>query len=71
MVNRVLGNVFSTRTQRVLFVLEELGVQYEFQSLDFAKDEHHVRLTFRCRSWELPLFPSPEVSDQIRAKVHY
>ncbi|KAK4936730.1 hypothetical protein LTR10_022454 [Elasticomyces elasticus] len=42
MVNRVLGNVFSTRTQRVLFVLEELGVQYDFQSLDFAKAEHHA-----------------------------
>jgi hypothetical protein len=46
MATKVLGNVYSTRTQRVLFVLEELGVEFHLQSLDFAKSDHQVRFTF-------------------------
>ena len=42
MSNTVYGNIFSTRTQRVLVVLEELGLDYNLQVLDFAKADHQV-----------------------------
>nr|UJV38490.1 glutathion S-transferase [Trametes gibbosa] len=40
MVLPLYGNAMSTCTQRVRTVLAELGVQYEFVSVDFAKGEH-------------------------------
>ena len=40
----VFGATYSTRTHRVLLVLEELGLRYEFKHVDLMKGEHHVRL---------------------------
>lgn len=39
----VFGASYSTRTQRVLLVLEELGRDYELKNVDLMKGEHYVR----------------------------
>ncbi|KAF7552154.1 hypothetical protein G7Z17_g4510 [Cylindrodendrum hubeiense] len=36
----VYGNILSTRTQRVLLLLEELRIKYELHTLHFEKGEH-------------------------------
>ncbi|KAF5723976.1 glutathione S-transferase [Fusarium mundagurra] len=41
MVPTVLGTAASTRTQRVLLVLEELGIDYELKVVDLSKGKHH------------------------------
>jgi glutathione S-transferase len=41
----VYGNLPSTRARRVLLLLEELGVEYNLKTLDFAKAEHRVSLS--------------------------
>jgi len=41
---KVYGAVYSTCTQRVLLVLETLGLQYELASVNMMKGEHKVRL---------------------------
>jgi glutathione S-transferase len=38
----VYGARYSTRTQRVLLVLEKLGLDYKLQSVDMQKGEHCV-----------------------------
>lgn len=38
----VLGTPPSTRTQRVLLTLEELGIEYELKNVDLGKGQHHV-----------------------------
>ncbi|WZH49483.1 glutathione S-transferase [Fusarium acuminatum] len=38
---KVLGTPPSTRTQRVLLTLEELGIEYELKSVDLGKGQHH------------------------------
>ncbi|KAH9849528.1 glutathione S-transferase [Lenzites betulinus] len=40
MVLTLHGNVLSTCTKRVRLILEELGLKYEFVSVDFSKGEH-------------------------------
>ncbi|KAK5059693.1 hypothetical protein LTR84_009576 [Exophiala bonariae] len=40
MASHLYGNYFSTRSQRVLFTLEELEYPYEWHSKDFARGEH-------------------------------
>ncbi|KAM0241491.1 hypothetical protein ACHAP5_007530 [Fusarium lateritium] len=37
----VLGTVASTRTQRVLLTLEELGIDYDLKNIDLGKGGHH------------------------------
>ncbi|KAF5563953.1 glutathione S-transferase [Fusarium phyllophilum] len=41
MAPTVLGTVASTRTQRVLLVLEELGIEYDLKVIDLSKGQHH------------------------------
>ncbi|KAI7772281.1 hypothetical protein ACKAV7_014301 [Fusarium commune] len=41
MAPTVLGTVASTRTQRVLLTLEELGIKYDFNVVDLSKGQHH------------------------------
>ncbi|ENH71395.1 hypothetical protein FOC1_g10007625 [Fusarium oxysporum f. sp. cubense race 1] len=41
MAPTVLGIVASTRTQRVLLTLEELGIEYDFKVVDLSKGQHH------------------------------
>ncbi|KAJ4246079.1 hypothetical protein NW762_013824 [Fusarium torreyae] len=41
MAPTVLGTVASTRTQRVLLVLEELEIKYDIKVVDLAKGQHH------------------------------
>ncbi|KAF5560164.1 glutathione S-transferase [Fusarium napiforme] len=41
MTPTVLGTAASTRTQRVLLVLEELGVDYDLKVVDLSKGQHH------------------------------
>ncbi|KAH7234621.1 glutathione S-transferase [Fusarium redolens] len=41
MAPTVLGTVASTRTQRVLLTLEELGIEYDFKVVDLSKGQHH------------------------------
>lgn len=40
---KLYGATYSTCTQRVLLVLETLGLQYELASIDMMKGEHKVR----------------------------
>ncbi|KAH7137492.1 glutathione S-transferase [Dactylonectria estremocensis] len=35
------GNIVSTRTQRVLLLVEELGIEYDIHTLRFEKADHH------------------------------
>lgn len=39
----VFGATHSTQTQRVLLLLEELGLEYELKPVELIKGEHHVR----------------------------
>lgn len=42
------GHIYSTCTQRVVLVLEELGLTYDFQVVDMMQGAHKVRfLAFR------------------------
>ncbi|XEV01409.1 hypothetical protein FSHL1_006696 [Fusarium sambucinum] len=41
MLPTVLGTVASTRTQRVLLTLEELGIDYDLKNIDLSKGGHH------------------------------
>ncbi|KAF5963653.1 putative glutathione S-transferase [Fusarium bulbicola] len=41
MAPTVLGTVASTRTQRVLLTLEELGIEYDLKVVDLSKGQHH------------------------------
>lgn len=43
MAVKIYGNIVSTCTQRVLFLLEELKLPYELLSIDMMKGEHCVR----------------------------
>ncbi|KAH7110150.1 glutathione S-transferase [Dactylonectria macrodidyma] len=36
----VYGNIVSTRTQRVILLLEELGIEYDIHTLRFEKGDH-------------------------------
>ncbi|KAH7133838.1 glutathione S-transferase [Dactylonectria macrodidyma] len=36
------GNIVSTRTQRVLLLVEELGIEYDLHTLRFDKADHHA-----------------------------
>jgi len=40
---KLYGATYSTCTQRVLLVLETLGLQYELASINMMKGEHKVR----------------------------
>lgn len=42
----VFGAPYSTRTQRVLLVLKEPGLEYELKTVGLLKGEHHVRRLF-------------------------
>lgn len=42
MTPTVYGNLPSTRARRVLLLLEELEVESDLKTLDFAKAEHRV-----------------------------
>lgn len=42
----VFGASYSARTQRVLFVLEKLGLSYELQNVDMQMGEHRVSQTY-------------------------
>ncbi|KAF4339353.1 glutathione S-transferase [Fusarium beomiforme] len=41
MAPTVMGIVASTRTQRVLLTLEELGIEYDLKVVDLSKGQHH------------------------------
>ncbi|KAF5693629.1 putative glutathione S-transferase [Fusarium denticulatum] len=41
MAPTVLGTAASTRTQRVLLTLEELGIEYDLKVVDLSKGQHH------------------------------
>ncbi|PNP84102.1 hypothetical protein FNYG_02790 [Fusarium nygamai] len=41
MTPTVLGTAASTRTQRVLLTLEELGIEYDLKIIDLSKRQHH------------------------------
>ncbi|RBQ80956.1 hypothetical protein FVER14953_10652 [Fusarium verticillioides] len=41
MTPTVLGTAASTRTQRVLLTLEELGIDYDLKVVDLSKGQHH------------------------------
>ncbi|KAH7112986.1 glutathione S-transferase [Dactylonectria estremocensis] len=36
----IYGNIVSTRTQRVILLLEELGIEYDIHTLHFEKGDH-------------------------------
>ncbi|KAF5248724.1 hypothetical protein FANTH_5794 [Fusarium anthophilum] len=41
MAPTILGIAASTRTQRVLLTLEELGIEYDLKVVDLSKGQHH------------------------------
>ncbi|KAL1611039.1 hypothetical protein SLS59_000676 [Nothophoma quercina] len=57
MATTVFGASYSTRTQRVLLVLEELELEYESKTIDLMKGEHHVRTISSYAMLGLPWFP--------------
>lgn len=51
MAIKVHGVAFSTCTQRILLALTELGVEYEFVSINFAGGEHKSPAYLKLQPW--------------------
>ena len=53
MATKLYGHIVSTCTQRVLFLLDELKLDYELVPINMMKGEHCVREDILTPSWSL------------------